>query len=43
MGKPVEWDYRPVEGSVEMKALAVDSTLARNTLRWRDLLAGEGL
>ena len=41
MGQPAEWDYQPVAGSVEMKALAVDSTLARRTLGWRDLLAGE--
>jgi CDP-glucose 4,6-dehydratase len=40
-GKPAEWDFQPVEGSVEMKALAVDSTLARQTLGWCDCLAGE--
>ena len=41
MGKPAHWDYQPVEGNVEMKALAVESSLARNVLGWSDLLAGE--
>ncbi len=43
MGKPADWDHRPIEGSIEMKTLAVDSTLARATLGWRDLLAGENI
>ena len=40
LGKVPDWEHRPVEGAVEMKTLAVDSTLARQTLHWRDLLAG---
>lgn len=43
MGRPVDWDFRPVAGSVEMKALAVDSSKARSALGWRDLLAGDGI
>ena len=41
LGQSTQWDFQPVAGSVEMKALAVDSSLARKTLQWRDLLAGE--
>lgn len=37
------WQHRPVPGSIEMKALAVDAALARATLGWRDRLAGESL
>ena len=43
MGRPADWDYRPVAGSIEMKALAVDSSLARRTLGWRDMLAGQNI
>lgn len=34
------WDYAPVPGSIEMTALALDSTLARDRLGWQDRLRG---
>ncbi len=37
----VSWRHEPVPGSVEMKALAVDSALARKTLGWRDRIIGQ--
>jgi CDP-glucose 4,6-dehydratase len=38
---PAEFRCEPDRGSVEMRSLAVDSTLARRTLGWRDLLPGQ--
>ena len=35
--KPV-WDHVPDTGSIEMKALALDSTLARKSIGWRNRL-----
>jgi CDP-glucose 4,6-dehydratase len=37
------WDHAPVPGSLEVKELALDSTLAREKLGWRDRLRGERL
>ncbi|MDB5440688.1 MAG: rfbG [Caulobacteraceae bacterium] len=37
------YEHRPDPGSIEMKALAVDSSLARQTLGWRDRLTGPAL
>ncbi len=34
------WVHRPVPGSIEMKALTVNSDQARRLLKWQDLLAG---
>lgn len=39
-GAPSDFRCEPDPASVEMRSLAVDSTLARNTLGWRDLLPG---
>ncbi|MDQ0393104.1 CDP-glucose 4,6-dehydratase [Labrys monachus] len=41
LGRKPAWVHRPVPGSIEMQALAVDSTEARNVLAWRDRLAGK--
>jgi CDP-glucose 4,6-dehydratase len=35
------WRHEPVPGSIEMKALAVDSTLSRRTLGWMDRVQGD--
>lgn len=35
------WRHEPVPGSVEAKALALDTDLARRTLGWRDRLPGD--
>lgn len=43
MGRSPAYEHIPVPGSKEMKALAVDSTLARNLIGWTDLLAGDAL
>jgi CDP-glucose 4,6-dehydratase len=43
IGLPSAWDHRPEPGSVEMTALAVDSTAARRSLGWRDRLQGPAL
>lgn len=43
LGRPSRWVYDPPAVNKEMKALAVESTLARERLGWRDRLAGERL
>jgi CDP-glucose 4,6-dehydratase len=43
LGAPGGWDHVPVPGSLEVKELALDSTLAREKLGWRDRLPGERL
>lgn len=43
LGRAPDFDYQPVPGAKEMKALAVDSSLARSVIGWSDLLAGEAL
>jgi CDP-glucose 4,6-dehydratase len=40
LGAKPEFVHEPVEGSIEMHALAVDATLAREKLGWRDVLPG---
>jgi CDP-glucose 4,6-dehydratase len=35
------WRHEPVAGSIEMKALALDTSLARRTLDWSDRLPGK--
>lgn len=40
LGAKAGYVHEPVVGSVEMKTLAVDATLARQTLGWRDALPG---
>jgi CDP-glucose 4,6-dehydratase len=35
-----DWAHKPVPGSIEMKALTVNSDQARRTLGWHDRLAG---
>jgi CDP-glucose 4,6-dehydratase len=37
---PAGWRHEPVAGSIEMRALAVGSALARETLDWRDRILG---
>ncbi len=37
------WEHAPVAGSLEVKELALDSTLAREKLGWRDRLQGDRL
>jgi CDP-glucose 4,6-dehydratase len=41
LGSPAGWRHEPAPGSVEMKALALDSSRARAALGWRDLLPGD--
>ncbi len=41
LGASGGWRHEPVPGSKEMKALAVDSTLARAALGWRDRIRGD--
>ncbi|WP_413987761.1 CDP-glucose 4,6-dehydratase [Labrys okinawensis] len=41
LGRKPDWAHRPVPGSIEMKALTVDSNEARRLLGWQDLLAGQ--
>jgi CDP-glucose 4,6-dehydratase len=41
LGAPGGWRHAPVPGSVEMKALALDSARARDSLGWSDLLPGD--
>lgn len=43
LGSPSQWRYEPVAGAKEMATLAVDSSLARSALNWRDALAGDAL
>lgn len=40
LGVETAWRHEPVPGSIEMKALAVDSARARKALGWRDRIAG---
>ncbi|GLS18941.1 CDP-glucose 4,6-dehydratase [Labrys miyagiensis] len=40
LGREPDWMHKPVPGSIEMKALTVDSNEARRVLGWQDLLAG---
>lgn len=40
MGEPTEFIHMPDPNSVEMHALAIDSSRARATIGWKDLLAG---
>lgn len=40
MGLDTAFERRPLPGSLEMQALAVDSSLARQKLGWRDRLPG---
>ena len=40
LGRPPDFVHEPVEGSVEMHALAVNADLARKKLGWRDALPG---
>jgi CDP-glucose 4,6-dehydratase len=40
LGAEAGWRHEPVPGSIEMKALALDPSLARAELGWRDLLPG---
>ena len=40
LGQNPAWVHKPVPGSIEMKALAVNSQEARRILNWRDRLAG---
>lgn len=41
LGRKPDWAHKPVPGSIEMKALTVDSNEARRVLGWQDLLAGQ--
>ncbi len=41
LGAKAGWRHEPVPGSVEMKALAVNSSLARRALGWTDLIQGD--
>jgi CDP-glucose 4,6-dehydratase len=41
LGAKQGWRHEPVSGSLEMKALAVNSALARRTLGWTDLILGD--
>lgn len=41
LGAGQGWRHEPVPGSVEMKALAVNSDLARQALGWTDLIRGD--
>jgi CDP-glucose 4,6-dehydratase len=43
LGAAQGYEHRPEPGSVEMQALAVDSSLARQALGWRDRLTGPAL
>ncbi|MCB1521477.1 MAG: CDP-glucose 4,6-dehydratase [Hyphomicrobiaceae bacterium] len=43
LGRAPDWRHDPPAVSKEMKLLAVDSTLARETLHWRDKLSGDPL
>jgi CDP-glucose 4,6-dehydratase len=43
LGVASDWEHRPQPGSVEMQSLAIDSSLARRVLGWRDRLTGDGL
>ena len=40
LGSTLAIDHRPIPGSIEMKTLAVDASLARKTLGWDDRLPG---
>ncbi len=40
LGAEATWDHVPVPGSIEMKALSLDSALARKHLNWTDRLGG---
>nr|WP_281062585.1 CDP-glucose 4,6-dehydratase [Labrys okinawensis] len=40
LGRKPDWLHKPVPGSIEMKALTVDSERARSLLGWQDRLAG---
>jgi CDP-glucose 4,6-dehydratase len=41
LGTAADWTHEPVAHSIEMPALALDSTLARRSLGWHDRLAGD--
>ncbi len=43
LGSRNGWDHAPDPGSLEVKELALDSTLAREKLGWRDRLSGDRL
>lgn len=43
LGAPQEWSHEERPAGIEMKELAIDSTLARKTLGWRDRLTGDRL
>lgn len=43
LGSTQAYVHEPVPGSVEMKTLAIDSSLARTRLRWADRITGEAL
>lgn len=43
LGSTGDYVHQPVPGSIEMKALAIDSRLARHVLGWHDRLGGERL
>ena len=43
LGGPSDWRYVPATAAKEMATLAVDSSLARSVLGWRDVLAGDAL
>jgi CDP-glucose 4,6-dehydratase len=40
LGSPMQREHRPIAGSIEMTALAVDASRARARLGWRDRLVG---
>ncbi|WP_448952203.1 CDP-glucose 4,6-dehydratase [Labrys neptuniae] len=40
LGREPDWLHKPVPGSIEMKALTVNSDFARRLLGWQDRLAG---
>jgi CDP-glucose 4,6-dehydratase len=40
LGAPAGWDHLPDPNSLETEALALDATAARQTLGWRERLAG---
>jgi CDP-glucose 4,6-dehydratase len=40
LGQKPAWDHVPVPGSIEMTSIPLDSSQARQTLGWRDPLAG---
>jgi CDP-glucose 4,6-dehydratase len=40
LGQKPFWEHVPVSGSIEMKALTLDTSLARARLGWQDRLAG---